>query len=112
MKGMSDEEALREGSYSDFEEYNRLLDTDYKYWKGEAKKYILPTIKKWIAIRDYYTYTEDSSGNNWQYIDIRERHTRLGANYIYIDPVRRLWRFKTRYDRDGNPEELGEPFEF
>ena len=109
---MSEEDALREGSYSYFEEYNKRFDGEYKYWRGEASKFILPAIKKWLAIRDYYTYDEEASGDNWQYIDIKEKHSRLTTNYIYIDPVRKLWRYKTRYNKEGIPEELGEPFEF
>lgn len=73
-------------------------------------KYNLIVIRKWISIRDNYTYTEDTSGDNWKYIDIKENHSKYGTNYIFINSNRKLWRIKTTGAEFYGTR--GEPFEF
>ena len=92
-----------------FERFNR--DYDNGLFRGsEATKYNMVIMRKWLAIRDNYTYTEDTSGNNWKYIDIKEDHSKYGTNYIFIDPDRKLWRIKTTGAEFYGDK--GEPFEF
>ena len=92
-----------------FEQFNEKYDKA-AYNLSEVTKYNLTVIRKWISIRDNYTYTEDTSGNNWKYIDIKEDHSKYGTNYIFIDSNRKLWRIKTTGAEFYGT--IGEPFEF
>lgn len=91
---MKTKDILQNEALKYFEDFNEQYKKDKWLQCSEAKPYNLKVIEKWIAIRDKFSYTEDTSGNDWQYIDIAEWHTKYGCNYIFVDSIRKLWRIK------------------
>ncbi len=88
---MSSVDRLQNGTLEFFEDYNKRYDRgDFR--GSEATKYNLDAIKKWIAIRDGYTYTKDTDGKGWTCLDITQSHSKYGVNYIYFHKERKLWR--------------------
>lgn len=89
-------DTLSRKNYNYFEQYNERYDKG-AFSGSEACAYDLAAIKKWISIRDNYTYTDNCEGTNWKYIRIVRRgtETKYGTKYIFIDPDRKLWRIKT-----------------
>lgn len=95
---------LKDKSYKYFESYNEGFKTD-KYRLSEATPYNLNAIKKWIDIRDDYTFTDNESEiyyGDWEQLDIKEYHSKYGTNYIYLDHERKLWRIRTTGDEFYN----------
>lgn len=85
---------LLEWNLKDFEAYNAKYDSG-AFRGSEATKYNLNAIKKWIYLRSDLSYTEDTSGDGWKYLDITDGwHSKYGTNYILIHPKKRLWRVK------------------
>lgn len=89
-------DALKNKSYSYFEDKN-TRGKNGAFAGSEWTPYNLSVIKQWIDMRDKYTFTnneEDIYDGDWEQLDIMEYHSKYGANYIYIDNDRMLWRIK------------------
>lgn len=110
MKNSDLAEALAEQSISFFEKYNEDYDKDDWLKHSEARKFNLTAIRNWISIRDGYTFVEERTPGKWQHIDIKESHSKYGTNYIFIEPVAKLWRIKESAGEFYGS--IGEPFEF
>lgn len=75
------------------EQFAHENEIGVKAYRGsEWKPYDLAAIKKWISIRDNYTYTDGYSPGTWEALDIKTSHSKYGTNYIYLDHERKLWR--------------------
>lgn len=97
---------LRYGSINDFIEHNAAYDRGE--FLNQAVRYDIGEVDFFLGMRDYYDYTEDTSGDDWEYIDIAKgHHTKYGTNYVFVSPSRGLWRTKTTgaefYGKPGNP---------
>lgn len=109
MKRGTMDEILKEENIDYFESWNEA------YKKGafagsEATAYNLVNIRKWIGIRDSFTFIDDIVPGKWKYIDLKEEHSKYGTNYIFVEPDQKLWRIKpTGSEFYGHP---GEPYEF
>lgn len=102
-------DTLAECTLNDFEEYNERYDKG-AFRGSEACRYNINAIKKWLSIRDDLTYTENTSGDGWKYIDIIDGwHSKYGTGFIYIQPKKKLWRIKQTSNEFYN--HTGEPLE-
>ena len=112
----STKDLIQHGTLADFEQYIKEYDTDDWLRHSEAVRYDLDEVRKFLAIRDKYTYTEDDSNwDDWYEIDIgKGHHTKYGTNYVYVDPVHKLWRTKqnaSEFYRSHHPEFNSEDWE-
>lgn len=78
-----------------FISYNERYKTDPVMRYTEATMYDLDAMRKWISIRDQFTYVHDeNTEGNWEYIGTTGGHRKkYGINYIYVEPVKKLWRY-------------------
>lgn len=84
------------GSYEDFEKFNEEY-SEGKYRGSEARPYNLDNIRKWIEIRDNYkllTDIDDINEADWEYIDIKQSHSKYGDNYVYVNRKTKQWRLR------------------
>lgn len=91
-------EIIMTGSVNDIKSYNESIKDSIL----EVRPLDLPTMKKWITIRDEYTFTDDKDdirGGDWEQIDIiYGSHSKYGINFLYIDKKRKLCRVKQTVD--------------
>ena len=105
---MSVKEVLGEKEFSFFENENKK-GKNGAYAGSEWTPYNLTVIKQWIDMRQEYAFTdaeEDIYKGDWEKLDIKEYHSKYGTNYIFIDPVRKLWRVR----QTGNEFYNGIPY--
>ena len=93
---------LEEWKLSDYENYNDRFDRG-AFRGSEATKFKISAIKRWLSIKDELTYTDDTSGEGWKYLDIKDGwHSKYGLNFILIHPEKKLWRIKLTGDEFYN----------
>ena len=105
---MGTKDLFRIGTLADFRQYVQDYDTDDFMKYSEAVRYDLNEVRKFLAIRDRYTYTEEYTSGDWYEIDVgKGHHTKYGTNFVYVDPVRKLWRTRRsagEFYGDHHPE--------
>lgn len=98
-----------------FQKHNERYDKG-AFAGSEAQKYNLEVIKKWIDIREEFSFTEECSEysadfDNWKEIDITDGwHTKYGIGYIYVNEKEGTWRIKRTSDEFYGKHH--EPFDF
>lgn len=106
---------LKKGNIEDFTKYNEQYDKG-AFAGSEATKYNIDIIKKWIDIREEFSFTEKCSEysedfDNWKEIDITDGfHTKYGIGYIYVNEKEGTWRIKRTSDEFYGKHH--EPFDF
>ena len=93
------ETELAKYSIEYFENFNKQYDKGC-FAGSEARPYNLEAIKLWISIRKEYKYVDEYTSGDWRALEIVTHRSKYGTNYIFIDPVRKLWRTRQ------NPEEF------